>query len=256
MPATVIDGKAGAEHLRSRIAERTATLARQSIVPGLAVVLVGEDPASQVYVVSKTRQAEAGGWAEHPVAAGSTVRLRLRNVHGSVLAETSTVVSEAIGHPRPLARLALPHPGGEDVVMWEAEWRGPDGEVIDVERSVAALGADLSALLDLAPASVDVAVAESSDEWRVRVAHRGGPSVIGAVVHDARPWGATGRLLVRDDPRPLLPGEERDVVVRWFDVPPGQRALTIDAWNLAAVPLAAVPLAAVPLTAVPERSIR
>ncbi len=61
MPATIIDGKAIAEHLRGRIAERTASLARQSIVPGLAVVLVGDDPASQVYVGSKTKQAEAAG---------------------------------------------------------------------------------------------------------------------------------------------------------------------------------------------------
>jgi methylenetetrahydrofolate dehydrogenase (NADP+) / methenyltetrahydrofolate cyclohydrolase len=61
LPATIIDGKAVAEQLRSRIAERTATLARQSIVPGLAVILVGEDPASQVYVGSKTKQAEAAG---------------------------------------------------------------------------------------------------------------------------------------------------------------------------------------------------
>ena len=45
----------------NELAERTATLARQSIVPGLAVVLVGDDPASQVYVGSKTKQAEAAG---------------------------------------------------------------------------------------------------------------------------------------------------------------------------------------------------
>jgi methylenetetrahydrofolate dehydrogenase (NADP+)/methenyltetrahydrofolate cyclohydrolase len=61
LTATVIDGKAVAEKLRSRIAQRTAELARQSIVPGLAVVLVGEDPASQVYVGSKTKQADAAG---------------------------------------------------------------------------------------------------------------------------------------------------------------------------------------------------
>ena len=61
MPASIIDGKAVAEHLRSRIAERTAALARRSIVPGLAVVLVGDDPASQVYVGSKTKQAQAAG---------------------------------------------------------------------------------------------------------------------------------------------------------------------------------------------------
>jgi methylenetetrahydrofolate dehydrogenase (NADP+) / methenyltetrahydrofolate cyclohydrolase len=61
LTATIIDGKAVAENLRNRIAERTAALALQSIVPGLAVVLVGEDPASQVYVGSKTKQADAAG---------------------------------------------------------------------------------------------------------------------------------------------------------------------------------------------------
>ncbi len=61
MTATVIDGRAVAERLRERIAVRTTELAQQGLVPGLAVVLVGEDPASQVYVGSKTKQAAAAG---------------------------------------------------------------------------------------------------------------------------------------------------------------------------------------------------
>jgi methylenetetrahydrofolate dehydrogenase (NADP+)/methenyltetrahydrofolate cyclohydrolase len=61
LSATIIDGRAVAEQLRTRIAARTASLAGQSIVPGLAVALVGGDPASQVYVGSKTKQAEAAG---------------------------------------------------------------------------------------------------------------------------------------------------------------------------------------------------
>jgi methylenetetrahydrofolate dehydrogenase (NADP+) / methenyltetrahydrofolate cyclohydrolase len=61
LSATIIDGRAVAEQLRSRITARTAMLAARSIVPGLAVVLVGEDPASQVYVASKTKQAAAAG---------------------------------------------------------------------------------------------------------------------------------------------------------------------------------------------------
>jgi methylenetetrahydrofolate dehydrogenase (NADP+)/methenyltetrahydrofolate cyclohydrolase len=61
MTATIIDGRAVAERLRQRIAARAAELARQSLVPGLAVVLVGDDPASQVYVGSKTKQALAAG---------------------------------------------------------------------------------------------------------------------------------------------------------------------------------------------------
>jgi len=61
MTATIIDGRAVAERLRERIAVKTAELAKQGLVPGLAVVLVGDDPASQVYVGSKTKQAAAAG---------------------------------------------------------------------------------------------------------------------------------------------------------------------------------------------------
>src|SRR5687768_17036161 len=61
MTATLIDGRAIAERLRERVAARTAELASHGLIPGLAVVLVGEDPASQVYVGSKTKQAAAAG---------------------------------------------------------------------------------------------------------------------------------------------------------------------------------------------------
>jgi methylenetetrahydrofolate dehydrogenase (NADP+)/methenyltetrahydrofolate cyclohydrolase len=54
MTATIIDGKAFAAEVRGRVAEHVARLKEeQGITPGLAVVLVGEDPASQVYVRSK-----------------------------------------------------------------------------------------------------------------------------------------------------------------------------------------------------------
>jgi methylenetetrahydrofolate dehydrogenase (NADP+)/methenyltetrahydrofolate cyclohydrolase len=55
--ARIIDGKAFAEGLRRRIAATVAELkAKHALVPGLAVVLVGEDPASKVYVANKARQ--------------------------------------------------------------------------------------------------------------------------------------------------------------------------------------------------------
>lgn len=54
MTATVIDGKAFAAKVRGQVAEHVARLKEENgITPGLAVVLVGEDPASQVYVRSK-----------------------------------------------------------------------------------------------------------------------------------------------------------------------------------------------------------
>ncbi|HLS80000.1 MAG TPA: bifunctional methylenetetrahydrofolate dehydrogenase/methenyltetrahydrofolate cyclohydrolase FolD [Steroidobacter sp.] len=63
MTAAIIDGRAIAQRLRERIAQRVAQLETQGLRPGLAVVLVGDDPASQVYVNSKTRQAHEAGIA-------------------------------------------------------------------------------------------------------------------------------------------------------------------------------------------------
>ncbi|NMG01008.1 bifunctional methylenetetrahydrofolate dehydrogenase/methenyltetrahydrofolate cyclohydrolase FolD [Aromatoleum toluolicum] len=56
--AEIIDGKRFAEHLRAEIGRHVVRLREQHLVtPGLAVILVGEDPASQVYVRNKARQA-------------------------------------------------------------------------------------------------------------------------------------------------------------------------------------------------------
>jgi len=58
-----IDGKAKAEQLAQTITEQTAALLKDhGIKPGLAVVIIGEDPASQVYVRNKKRRAEACGF--------------------------------------------------------------------------------------------------------------------------------------------------------------------------------------------------
>ena len=62
MSAKLIDGKAFAADVRARVAEQVATLkADHGITPGLAVVLVGEDPASQVYVRNKGKQTVEAG---------------------------------------------------------------------------------------------------------------------------------------------------------------------------------------------------
>ncbi len=63
MTAKRIDGKAKAEQLAASITAQTATLlGEHGIKPGLAVVIIGEDPASQVYVRNKKRRAEACGF--------------------------------------------------------------------------------------------------------------------------------------------------------------------------------------------------
>ena len=60
----VIDGKAQATRLREEIRRQVSTLRQRHLVtPGLAVILVGEDPASQVYVRNKATQAREAGMA-------------------------------------------------------------------------------------------------------------------------------------------------------------------------------------------------
>lgn len=62
MTARIIDGKALATEVRARIASDVAALrAEHGVVPGLAAVLVGQDPASQVYVDMKHRATQAAG---------------------------------------------------------------------------------------------------------------------------------------------------------------------------------------------------
>lgn len=62
MAATIIDGKAFAAGIRDRVAAHVARLREEhGLTPGLAVVLVGEDPASQVYVRSKGKQTVEAG---------------------------------------------------------------------------------------------------------------------------------------------------------------------------------------------------
>jgi len=63
MSAKIIDGKAFSATLRVRVAEETAKLkAAHGVVPGLATVLVGNDPAGEVYVRNKGKVAEAVGF--------------------------------------------------------------------------------------------------------------------------------------------------------------------------------------------------
>ncbi|MEL6644309.1 MAG: bifunctional methylenetetrahydrofolate dehydrogenase/methenyltetrahydrofolate cyclohydrolase FolD [Pseudomonadota bacterium] len=75
MSAEIIDGKAFAAGVRGRVAEHVVRLkADHGITPGLAVVLVGNDPASEVYVASKHKQTVEVGMAsfEHRLPADTT----------------------------------------------------------------------------------------------------------------------------------------------------------------------------------------
>lgn len=61
MTARIIDGKALAESVKADVQQRVSTLHRHGITPGLAVVLVGDDPASHIYVRNKAAACEKAG---------------------------------------------------------------------------------------------------------------------------------------------------------------------------------------------------
>ncbi len=84
MTAQVIDGKAFAATVRAKVAAHVARLQDDhGVVPGLAVVLVGEDPASQVYVRAKGKQTTEAGMAsfEHKMPVDTSEADLLAVVH-------------------------------------------------------------------------------------------------------------------------------------------------------------------------------
>jgi len=80
LPAERIDGVAIAATVRAQVATDTAALVAQGIVPGLTVVLVGDDPASAVYVASKEKACTEAGMR------GETIRLDAATPEGELLA--------------------------------------------------------------------------------------------------------------------------------------------------------------------------
>ncbi|MDA0653345.1 MAG: bifunctional methylenetetrahydrofolate dehydrogenase/methenyltetrahydrofolate cyclohydrolase FolD [Proteobacteria bacterium] len=100
--AKIIDGKAFAANLRARVAAQTAKLkADHGITPGLAAVLVGEDPASQVYVRNKNKQTVETGMN----SLGET--LAVDTSEGDLLAVVETLNTDPAVHGI-LVQLPLP----------------------------------------------------------------------------------------------------------------------------------------------------
>ena len=111
MTATVIDGKAVAATLRGRIAEETARLkAETGLVPGLATVLVGRDPASEVYVRNKRKTAEALGFNSIHVELPETTS------QGELLGKVRALSSDKTVHGI-LVQLPLPKHLDETAVL-------------------------------------------------------------------------------------------------------------------------------------------
>jgi methylenetetrahydrofolate dehydrogenase (NADP+)/methenyltetrahydrofolate cyclohydrolase len=92
LPADLIDGVAIAAKIRAEVAQRTKALAATGTVPGLTVVLVGEDPASAVYVRNKEKQSVEAGMK------GETIRLPATTTQAELLAVVDRLNADATVH--------------------------------------------------------------------------------------------------------------------------------------------------------------
>ena len=91
MSAQLIDGTALAEQVRTEVARRASALRERGVTPGLAVILVGDDPASAVYVRHKVKDCEGAGMRSvlerYPATMGEAdllARVRALNADPSV----------------------------------------------------------------------------------------------------------------------------------------------------------------------------
>src|SRR5437764_1242999 len=134
--AEIIDGKAVAAQVRAEVAADVAELKRRGVTPGLAVVLVGEDPASQVYVRGKTKAAAEAGIAtfDHQLPAAPSQTQNLADV-----VRRADIVVAAIGKAE-LVRGDWIKEGA--TVIDVGMNRGSDGKLVgDVELKAAAMRA-------------------------------------------------------------------------------------------------------------------
>lgn len=77
----IIDGKAVSKQVRERVAAETAELKKKGVTPGLAVIIVGDDPASQVYVRNKEKACEeVGFYSEKFALPKNTTQQELNNL--------------------------------------------------------------------------------------------------------------------------------------------------------------------------------
>lgn len=198
-----------------------------------------------VFAGERMMRAEVWVWSEQPVPSGSRLIARLRSATGAVLASEEWTLP-AVGDPMRAGALETSTPDAP-IVAWELDWRTGDGTLLDHEVVLAATGENWSALLDLPRAELEVEVTEiTADDVagetdarrgtggpgrgrRIRIRHRSGPLVVGLRLVDARPAAAEGWAVIDGDPRPLLPGEEREFAVHWRGTEPGP--LRLESWN-------------------------
>ena len=116
MAAKLIDGKAIAADIRAQAAAKTEELKKQGIEPALAVILVGEDPASKVYVRNKARACKECG------IKSEVIRMSAETTQEQLMAEIERINNDPAIHGL-LIQLPLPRHLDEKAALAAVDWR-------------------------------------------------------------------------------------------------------------------------------------
>ena len=156
MPAEIIDGVAIAARVLARVAEETAALKAKGVTPGLTAVLVGDDPASAVYVSSKERACKTAGMN------GQSLRLPAATPEADLLALIDRLNADPAVHGI-LVQMPLPkHIDAQRVIRRIAPAKDVDGfHPMNVGKLFTG---DSDGFAPCTPAGVQVMLAEAGVE--------------------------------------------------------------------------------------------
>ena len=156
MPAEIIDGVAIAARVLARVAEETAALKAKGVTPGLTAVLVGDDPASVVYVSSKERACRTAGMN------GQSLRLPAATSEADLLALIDRLNADPAVHGI-LVQMPLPkHIDAQRVIRRIAPAKDVDGfHPMNVGKLFTG---DSDGFAPCTPAGVQVMLAEAGVE--------------------------------------------------------------------------------------------
>lgn len=169
------------------------------------------------------------GWSGCSCGCPAAVTARVLDLDGRVLAATAWM--EPIGDPRPLGVVRCPAAdlGGRPFLL-DLSVRTATHTASN--RYLLTAGTGFGALTALPPARVTTRLEVSGDVWTLRLRHEEGPVAPFVRLLDARPAAASGWARWDDNALDLLPGEEVTLRCRWDGVPPHERRVLLDGWNV------------------------
>jgi beta-mannosidase len=188
--------------------------------------------ATSAWHRDETFRAELWAWSDRDAPVRGSVTARLLEVDGGSLAQVDGAVELAPGPAVRLGDIALPAPLPA-LFLLDLALRDADEAVVAANRYLLGGQGDLSPLVDVPPAVVRADIDAAGDGGTVRVRHVAGPAALGLRIEDGRPIRDPGWAVVDDGWFDLLPGETRDVLVRWTHAGSSARALRLSGWNVA-----------------------